>query len=190
MTSMAFNLVRPTSLLQSVWRRGWVPGDATIRTLHETVQVAMGWANCHLHQFIIHGKEYGVAYEGGISFADNPDKVRLSDFRFQPHEGFEYVYDLDDNWEHDIRVEKILALDPARAYPVCIGGAQPCPREDSGGPWRYMSLRRTRKPHREHRKTRSPGKAKDTEDQFDPDGINFLLRDLQSGWLRRFDEAK
>ena len=74
----------------------------------------MGWANCHLHQLIIHGKEYGVAYEGGISFADNPDKVRLSDFRFQPHEGFEYVYDLGDNWEHDIRVEKILALDPAR----------------------------------------------------------------------------
>jgi hypothetical protein len=61
----------------------------------------------------------------GISFADNPDKVRLSDFRFQPHEGFEYVYDLGDNWEHDIRVEKILALDPARAYPVCILGAQP-----------------------------------------------------------------
>ncbi len=174
----------------AVWRRVLVPGDATIRTLHETVQVAMGWANCHLHQFIIHGKEYGVAYEGGISFADNPDKVRLSDFRFQPHEGFEYVYDLGDNWEHDIRVEKILALDPARAYTVCIGGAQPCPREDSGGPWRYMSLRRTRKPHRWHRKTRSPGKAHDTKDQFDPDSVNFLLRDLQSGWLRRFDEAK
>ena len=47
----------------AVWRRVLVPGDATIRTLHETVQVAMGWANCHLHQFIIHGKEYGVAYE-------------------------------------------------------------------------------------------------------------------------------
>src|SRR5258707_1700088 len=95
----------------AVWRRVLVPGDATIRTLHETVQVAMGWANCHLHQFIIHGKEYGVAYEGGISFANNPDKVRLSDFRFQPHEGFEYVYDLGDNWGHDIRVEKILAWD-------------------------------------------------------------------------------
>ena len=114
----------------AVWRRVLVAHDATIRTLHETVQVVMGWANCHLHRFIIHGKEYGVAYEGGISFADNPDKVRLSDFRFQPHEGFKYVYDLGDNWEHDIRVEKILALDPARAYPVCIGGAQPCPPED------------------------------------------------------------
>jgi hypothetical protein len=29
----------------AVWRRVLVPGDATIRTLHETVQVAMGWAN-------------------------------------------------------------------------------------------------------------------------------------------------
>jgi hypothetical protein len=26
--------------------------------------------------------------------------------------------------------------------------------------------------------------------QFDADSINFLLRDLQIGWLRRFDEAK
>ena len=53
-----------------VWRRVLVPADATIRTLHETVQVVMGWTNCHLHQFIIHGKGYGVAYEGGIPFAD------------------------------------------------------------------------------------------------------------------------
>jgi hypothetical protein len=34
------------------------------------------------------------------------------------------------------------------------------------------------------------GKVNDTEDQFDPDSINLLLRDLQTGWLRRFDEAK
>ena len=101
----------------AVWRRVLVAHDATIRTLHETVQVVMGWANCHLHRFIIHGKEYGVAYEDGISFADNPDKVRLSDFRFQPHERFKYVYDLGDNWEHDIRVEKILALDPSASIP-------------------------------------------------------------------------
>ena len=49
----------------AVWRRVLVPGDATIRTLYETVQVVMGWANCDLHQFI-REKEYGVAYEGGI----------------------------------------------------------------------------------------------------------------------------
>ena len=150
----------------------------------------MGWANCHLHQFIIHGKEHGVAYEGGISFADNPDKVRLSHFRFQPHEGFEYVYDLGDNWEHDIRVEKILSLDPARAYPpfalverslvrqkipealgaICLYGARENLTEGIG---KRVHLARPRI----LRISSTPT-------------INFLLRDLQSGWLRRFDEAK
>jgi hypothetical protein len=52
------------------------------------------------------------------------------------------------------------------------------------------SLQRARKPRKRHRQTRSPGKVNHTEDQFDPDTINFLLRDLQTGWLRRFDESK
>ena len=173
----------------AVWRRVLVPGDATIRTLHETVQVAMGWANCHLHQFIIHGKEYGVAYEGSISFADNPDKVRLSDFRFQPHEGFEYVYDLGDNWEHDIRVEKILSLDPARAYPVCIGGAQPCPPEDSGGLGAICLYGARENLTEGIGKRVHLARPRILRISSTPT-INFLLRDLQSGWLRRFDEAK
>lgn len=168
-----------------VWRRVLIPGDATIRTLHETVQVVMGWSNCHLHRFTIHGRGYGVAYEGGVSFADSPDKVKLSDFHFQPHERFEYVYDFGDNWEHDILVEKILPLEPAQAYPVCICGAQNCPPEDSGGPWRYMSRRSTKV----QRSTRSSG-TEDDEGRFDPESVNVLLRDLQEGWLRRFDELK
>ncbi|MFL6415782.1 MAG: hypothetical protein ACJ74Y_08950 [Bryobacteraceae bacterium] len=32
----------------------------------------------HLHSFHIHGKDYGIAYLGGISFDDNPRLVRLS----------------------------------------------------------------------------------------------------------------
>src|SRR5688500_19236421 len=50
-----------------VWRRVLVPKDCTISLLHETVQIAMGWWNCHLHRFLIRGKEYGVTYEGGVS---------------------------------------------------------------------------------------------------------------------------
>jgi Plasmid pRiA4b ORF-3-like protein len=37
-----------------------------------------------------------------------------------PHEEFEYVYDLGDNWEHDIRIEKIVPLEAARAYPFAL----------------------------------------------------------------------
>ena len=44
-----------------VWRRILVSGDTTIRVLHEILQVAMGWYNCHLHNFLIRGKEYGVS---------------------------------------------------------------------------------------------------------------------------------
>jgi hypothetical protein len=89
-----------------VWRRVLVRDDTTISFLHEIVQVAMGWYNCHLHRFLIRGKEYGVSYEGGVAFANDPNKIRLSDFRFRPAERFEYQYDFGDNWEHTLTVEK------------------------------------------------------------------------------------
>jgi hypothetical protein len=36
-----------------VWRRLQVPGDARLGWLHAAIQLAMGWTNSHLHQFII-----------------------------------------------------------------------------------------------------------------------------------------
>jgi hypothetical protein len=156
-----------------VWRRVVVSGDTTISFLHEILQVAMGWYNCHLHNFLIRGKEYGVSYEGGVSFADDPDQVRLADFGFRPQERFEYVYDFGDNWEHQISVEKIPAPDETQ-YPICITGRGNCPPEDSGGPWMYMTRRQGR-PARRDRK----------DETFDVEGVNRLLRELHTGWLKR-----
>jgi hypothetical protein len=134
------------SVKPPVWRRVLVPKDCTIAVLHETVQIAMGWYNCHLHRFLIQGKEYGVSYEGGVSFPDDPDQMRLGDFRFRPSERFGYLYDFGDNWDHDILVEKILPLDHAKAYPLCVTGRGECPEEDSGGPYLYMARRAKRIP--------------------------------------------
>lgn len=36
--------------------------------------------------------------------------------------------------QHDIRLERVLPLEPRKLYPVCIAGAGDCPPEDSGGP--------------------------------------------------------
>jgi hypothetical protein len=123
-----------------VWRRVLVAGESTISFFHEVVQVSMGWYNCHLHQFVIRGKEYGVSYAGGVLFADDPDKVRLSEFRFQPQERFEYLYDFGDNWEHKISLEKILPPDTTHTYPICIGGrgesVHPRIPADPGCTWR------------------------------------------------------
>ena len=40
-------------------RFGMVSRDSTIADLHYTLQIAMGWDDFHLHQFIIRGKRYG-----------------------------------------------------------------------------------------------------------------------------------
>jgi len=52
-----------------------------------------------------------------------------------------YEYDFTDGWQHDLRVEQILPLEPGRYYPVRIGGRRTAPPEDCGGPWAFLELR-------------------------------------------------
>jgi hypothetical protein len=70
----------------AIWRRLLVRSDSAIADLHYTLQIAMGWDDFHLHQFIIHGKRYGISKIGGIWFADDPKQARLGDFRFRVKE--------------------------------------------------------------------------------------------------------
>lgn len=122
-----------------IWRRVLVTSDTTIAGLHAIVQIVMGWEDLHLHQFRIHGKAYGVYRGGGCTFADNPQLVRLRDFRLRRGERFLYEYDFGDYWQHDIRLEQVLPLETHVHYPVCIGGHGACPPEDCGGPPGYMA---------------------------------------------------
>jgi hypothetical protein len=124
-----------------IWRRLLVCGDSTIADLHYTIQIAMGWSDDHLHQFRIHGKRYGIARIGGVSFSDDPNTVRLKDLGLRINERFYYEYDFTDDWQHLIRIEAALAPESHRHYPVCIDGRRACPPEDCGGPWRFMELR-------------------------------------------------
>jgi hypothetical protein len=53
---------------------------------------------------------------------------------------FTYTYDLGDNWEHQVLIERTQpALDAGR-YPACVAGRRNCPPEDCGGPWGYAEL--------------------------------------------------
>jgi Plasmid pRiA4b ORF-3-like protein len=113
-----------------IWRRLLVPGDYSIADLHYILQIAFDWDNVHLHRFEIYGKEYGIWYDGGISFSDNPHKVQLADFNFRKGEKFFYEYDFGDSWQHLIRVEDILSFDLKKKYPLCTGGRNLAPIED------------------------------------------------------------
>ena len=122
-----------------IWRRLLVTSDTSIAHLHSMLQTVMGWADLHLHRFRIHGKEYGISRVGGILFDGDPFQVKLSDFKLRASERFVYEYDMGDFWQHDIRLERIVPLDPRKRYPTCIDGAGDCPPEDCGGPWGYHS---------------------------------------------------
>src|SRR5215210_1682256 len=124
-----------------VWRRVLVRGDTTIADLQATFQLVLGWTDEHLHRFVIHGRAYGVARLGGISFRDDPHRVHLADLGLRVRERFLYEYDFTDGWQHDVRVEQIAPLEPGRRYPVCIGGHRAAPPEDCGGPWAFLELR-------------------------------------------------
>jgi hypothetical protein len=124
-----------------IWRRILVRNDTSIAVLHHLIQRAFGWTDSHLHRFVIHGKAYGIAYIGGITFMDDPQQVRLADFHFRPNERFAYEYDFCDLWQHEIRLEQILPFDPTQTYPVCTGGAHAAPLEDCGGPQAFLALR-------------------------------------------------
>ena len=127
-----------------IWRRVLVRSDTSIAQMHAIVQTVMGWEDLHLHQFIIHGKAYGIYRDCGISFADNPHQVRLRDFKLRKSERFVYEYDMGDWWLHDIRLEQVLPLEPRKQYPICIEGDGDCPPEDCGGPGGFMELMQER----------------------------------------------
>jgi hypothetical protein len=57
-----------------MWRRLLLRSDHSVADLHYAIQIAMGWSDSHLHQFHIHGKDFGVEHEGGVS--PNPRKFR------------------------------------------------------------------------------------------------------------------
>ncbi len=122
-----------------IWRRLLVSSTTNIAQLHEYVQIAFDWTGEHLHCFHIHGKDYGIAYRGGLTFDDNPREVLLSRFRLHVREAFRYEYDFTAKWRIDIRVEAILARDQYQSIlPVCTAGGGAAPGEQYSGALAYM----------------------------------------------------
>lgn len=118
-----------------IWRRLRVVGTTSLADLHHIIQIAMGWDNDYLHCFHIFGKDYGIVYEGGLSFSDNPYGITLDDFDFDMGDRFTYTYNFFDNWLCDVRIEGIR-MEERSISPLCTGGQgrwidnKPCYRGD------------------------------------------------------------
>jgi len=123
-----------------IWRRLLVRVDNTLSDLHYIIQIAFSWTDFHLHRFRFRKKDFAVPRVEGFTDAPDARQVTLGALRFRLNERFLYEYDFGDQWEHEVRVEKILPLEARRKYPVCIGGQRAGPPEDCGGPQAYDAM--------------------------------------------------
>ncbi len=170
-----------------VWRRLQVPGNANLNWLHSVIQVAMGWTNSHLHQFICGEHVYvdlsmeWEQYEGDPPLRDE-SHITLAEVAPQRRNAICYEYDFGDSWEHLVLVERVLpaargALKTAR----CVAGERACPPEDCGGIGGYegfLAALKDRK-HPEHRQMKEwIGGSFDAE-AFHVEKANFWLGELK-----------
>ena len=131
-----------------IWRRVLVRGDMTLDCLHDVIQLAMGWTDSHMHQFIV-GSKSACTYYGNTEPAfGSMDGEMLDESRYTvagiapaARHKFIYEYDFGDGWEHEVVAEKILPPDAGFKHPTCLAGEMACPPEDCGGVPGYDNLR-------------------------------------------------
>jgi len=160
-----------------IWRRILVHSDISLTELHITIQAAMGWANYHLHQFIVGDQYYGAP--DIEDFVEMRDESRVSLYDVAPDMGgtFKYEYDFGDGWIHTVLVEKIVEPERGVKLPVVIQGKRACPPEDVGGPWGYAEFIDALKDprHPEHERYVEWIGGEFDPDEFDLVGVNQVM---------------
>jgi len=174
-----------------VWRRVLVTSDTSLEKLHRVIQAAMGWEDFHLHYFCVAATLYQP--QAMMEETDLMPPALPADFSIQSEQGvrlsraladrdrFLYLYDFGDNWEHEVRLEKELVLDPEGRYPLCVEGKRACPPEDVGGPDGYRDfLEALGSPcHPEHEALKDRAVQDFDPDLFDRESANRRLERIR-----------
>ncbi len=153
-----------------VWREVLVPANLTFAQLHKVLQAAMGWQDCHLHEFDVGGQAIGPPAPQDFFAGDRPildeRKIRLGDL-LESRRKMRYWYDFGDDWWHEIVIRRGKIDEPCELR--LLGGEGACPPEDCGGPYGYADLLRalSDRKHPEHRELR------EWAGDFDPQRFDF-----------------
>jgi Plasmid pRiA4b ORF-3-like protein len=118
-----------------IWRGLLVPDTTTLAQLHRILQIAMGWTNSHMHEFVIAKTRYGVPDREwqDVNPTLNEKHFTLAAVLQNGVKKFNYLYDFGDGWEHEVRVEKSLLAAGLPPSAQCTAGANACPPDDVGG---------------------------------------------------------
>lgn len=175
-----------------IWRRIQVSGNYNFWELHLVIQDAMGWEDCHLHQFEITNPKTGekdlISLSEDIGFDDtiSGKKAKIAKYFLAPKDKANYEYDFGDGWEHEVVLEKILPAVVGSKYPQCIAGERACPPEDCGGVWVYENLLEimANPKHPEYEERMEWVGDEFNPEEFDPKLIEFAdPKKISDSWL-------
>lgn len=172
-----------------IWRRIQVPGKYSFYELHAAIQDAMGWSNCHLHEFTMKipttGQRISIGSPSPDDLGFGPETIpeenaKIARYFVSAKTKATYLYDFGDGWNHEIVLEKIISPEADVDYPRCVAGKRACPPEDCGGSWGYQKLLEIiRNPLHDEHKERMEwmdelGYDDFDPEEFDPKSVQFM----------------
>ena len=122
-----------------VWRRILVPRDITLGNLHRTLQTAMGWTNCHLHQFGRPRQRMTDPRSRVGTKVEDENRTKLGELIWAVGARLFYEYDFGDGWQHELLLEEVLFGEESFQQ-ICVAGKRCCPPEDCGGPQGFAEI--------------------------------------------------
>lgn len=142
---MSANIVKVTieDTHPPVWRRLALPESITYKDLHNILQTAFGWYDCHLHDFSFPNSYHRVVMSGEDkeSPGDVLEKNAIIDDDLKAYKWIRYTYDFGDDWRHRITFEKEDPMYSSR-FPKVIKWKGDNFNEDVGGVWGAYDFQR------------------------------------------------
>jgi hypothetical protein len=147
-------------------RRIRVSASDTLFDLYFTLINAMGWNDSHLHGFILDGVWYAAPFRDIEPLGIDERTITVGEALPKVGSTVIWLYDMGDNWEHNVEVVAIGEPEPDSTYPIVISGERACPPDDCGGVGGYMEVLETIVDPR-HRSA-----------HFDEDGLRAWAREV------------
>lgn len=124
-----------------IWRRVIVPTGITFSQLSMILNEVMGWCGYHMFEFEFYHKELRLVEEAEEFAGGGPFDYLEASTTFirefmEENDWFTYTYDLGDDWQHRVTIEKIIDNWEFN-YPEVIKYKGDCPIEDCGGIYGY-----------------------------------------------------
>jgi hypothetical protein len=106
------------SLYKLAWWRLAVPGGLTLDDLSASILACARFEHDHLYNFTLTDR-LGRQREAMCPYCDETNwafthEIRIGDLPLEPGESMTYLFDFGDNWEFDVKLERIDPPDPRR----------------------------------------------------------------------------